>query len=249
MEAYRVWACSTRRSSCCTPRPSHRRRSVAAGSHRVARTTVHRFATALEHPDCCGATRPVGTNSGWRSSHSDRRRPNGSHSWRSRARCCRNSAPPPARACSCSCEKVRSDVVSCRSSRRTVCARSFRRGPCSRSTWIGRASAVRRKFAEPAGQSVAKREAGVASVSAPVLAADGSTIAAVSVSGPIERLNRQPGKRFGRRRAAAAGFLGAPLNLVARAALSRQRASLVTVRSAARPVRPTTTRIPDRRRR
>lgn len=46
-------------------------------------------------------------------------------------------------------------------------------------------------------QSVGEREAGVASVSAPVMAADGSTIAAVSVSGPIERLTRQPGKRFG----------------------------------------------------
>ena len=46
-------------------------------------------------------------------------------------------------------------------------------------------------------QSVGEREAGVASVSAPVIAVDGSTVAAVSVSGPIERLSRQPGKRFG----------------------------------------------------
>jgi DNA-binding IclR family transcriptional regulator len=46
-------------------------------------------------------------------------------------------------------------------------------------------------------QSIGEREAGVASVSAPVAAVDGSTIAAVSVSGPIERLTRQPGKRFG----------------------------------------------------
>jgi DNA-binding IclR family transcriptional regulator len=46
-------------------------------------------------------------------------------------------------------------------------------------------------------QSIGEREAGVASVSAPVVAVDGSTIAAVSVSGPIERLTRQPGKRFG----------------------------------------------------
>ncbi len=46
-------------------------------------------------------------------------------------------------------------------------------------------------------QSVGEREAGVASVSAPVVAADGATIAAVSASGPIERLSRQPGKRFG----------------------------------------------------
>lgn len=46
-------------------------------------------------------------------------------------------------------------------------------------------------------QSVGEREPGVASVSAPVVAADGSVAAAVSVSGPIERLSRQPGRRFG----------------------------------------------------
>ncbi len=46
-------------------------------------------------------------------------------------------------------------------------------------------------------QSVGEREAGVASVSAPVVGADGSTVAALSVSGPIERLTRQPGRRFG----------------------------------------------------
>jgi DNA-binding IclR family transcriptional regulator len=54
-------------------------------------------------------------------------------------------------------------------------------------------------------QSVGEREAGVASVSAPVTAIDGSTIAAVSVSGPIERLTRQPGKRFGAAVVDAAG--------------------------------------------
>lgn len=42
--------------------------------------------------------------------------------------------------------------------------------------------------------SVAEREAGVASVSAPVRDATGRVIAAVSVSGPIERLTRQPGR-------------------------------------------------------
>ncbi len=42
--------------------------------------------------------------------------------------------------------------------------------------------------------SVAEREQGVASVSAPVRAADGSVIAAVSVSGPLERLTRTPGR-------------------------------------------------------
>jgi DNA-binding IclR family transcriptional regulator len=60
-------------------------------------------------------------------------------------------------------------------------------------------------------QSVGEREAGVASVSAPVVAADGTTIAAVSVSGPIERLSRQPGKRFGAAVVAAAGRISTSL--------------------------------------
>ena len=45
-------------------------------------------------------------------------------------------------------------------------------------------------------ESVAEREAGVASVSAPVRGHDGTVIAAVSVSGPIERTTRQPGKKY-----------------------------------------------------
>jgi DNA-binding IclR family transcriptional regulator len=44
-------------------------------------------------------------------------------------------------------------------------------------------------------QSVGQREAGVASVSAPVRASDGEVIAALSISGPIERLGRSPGQR------------------------------------------------------
>lgn len=42
--------------------------------------------------------------------------------------------------------------------------------------------------------SVAEREPGVASVSAPVRSPSGKVIAALSVSGPIERLGRQPGR-------------------------------------------------------
>lgn len=43
-------------------------------------------------------------------------------------------------------------------------------------------------------QSVGEREAGVASVSAPVRGPNNKVIAAVSISGPIERLSRQPGR-------------------------------------------------------
>lgn len=45
-------------------------------------------------------------------------------------------------------------------------------------------------------ESVGEREAGVASVSAPVRDASGQIIAAVGVSGPIERTSRQPGRRY-----------------------------------------------------
>jgi len=61
--------------------------------------------------------------------------------------------------------------------------------------------------ASPWVASVEEREPGVASVSAPVHGADGSVVAAVSVSGPVERLTRSPGERFGARVAAAAAAL------------------------------------------
>ena len=52
-------------------------------------------------------------------------------------------------------------------------------------------SAVRRRGW---AQSVGEREPGVASVSAPVRGPNNKVIAAVSISGPIERLGRQPGR-------------------------------------------------------
>ena len=45
-------------------------------------------------------------------------------------------------------------------------------------------------------QSAAERESGVASVSAPVRDRHGDVIAAVSVSGPIDRMGRRPGARW-----------------------------------------------------
>ncbi len=52
-------------------------------------------------------------------------------------------------------------------------------------------------------ESVGEREAGVASVSAPVFDA-GVIVAAVSVSGPIERTTKHPGRRYGEAVVAAA---------------------------------------------
>lgn len=57
----------------------------------------------------------------------------------------------------------------------------------------GDAATLARGWAE----SVGERERGVASVSAPVLAGDGSVRAAIGVSGPIERTTRSPGGRYG----------------------------------------------------
>jgi DNA-binding IclR family transcriptional regulator len=62
------------------------------------------------------------------------------------------------------------------------------------------ATARRRGWAE----SVAERAPGVASVSAPVVDAEGRVRAAISVSGPIQRTTRAPGRRYAQAVMAAA---------------------------------------------
>ena len=57
-----------------------------------------------------------------------------------------------------------------------------------------------RALTEPASglaTSIGEREPGVASVSAPVLDRNGRAVAAVSVSGPIDRMTSDPASRFG----------------------------------------------------
>ena len=66
--------------------------------------------------------------------------------------------------------------------------------------------------ARPWAESVGEREAGVASVSAPVVDGAGEVVAAVSVSGPIQRTTRQPGRRYSSAVVAAAAEIAAALS-------------------------------------
>lgn len=70
----------------------------------------------------------------------------------------------------------------------------------------GDASVLARGWAE----SVEERERGVASVSAPVRAG-GQVVAAVSVSGPVERTSRHPGRRYAEAVRQAAALIEAEL--------------------------------------
>ena len=62
---------------------------------------------------------------------------------------------------------------------------------------LDRGSAGRVLNGHDIAESVEEREPGVASVSAAVRDRKGQIIAAVSLSGPVERLSRQPRQRFG----------------------------------------------------
>ncbi|CAN5326275.1 IclR family transcriptional regulator NdgR [soil metagenome] len=73
-------------------------------------------------------------------------------------------------------------------------------------------SAIRRRGW---ARSIGEREAGVASVSAPVRSPAGKIIAAVSVSGPVERLSEEPGKKYAPAVRAAADRLSESLRRAA----------------------------------
>jgi DNA-binding IclR family transcriptional regulator len=60
-------------------------------------------------------------------------------------------------------------------------------------------------------ESVGERQPGVASVSAPVADPSGRVVAAVSVSGPLDRTTRSPGRRYGAAVVAAAARISASL--------------------------------------
>jgi DNA-binding IclR family transcriptional regulator len=91
----------------------------------------------------------------------------------------------------------------------------------------GDPEATRRGWA----QSVEEREKGVASVSAPVLAGD-DVIAAVSVSGPVDRTTRQPGKLYAGEVIRAARAVEEALSAASAPAVARE---VSPVRARARP--------------
>lgn len=86
-------------------------------------------------------------------------------------------------------------------------------------------------------QSVSEREAGVASVSAPVRAPSGKVVASVSVSGPVERLTRQPGRIHAPAVMAAAERLSQSLRPSADRAPAQNSADEVAARSSSSSTR------------
>ena len=113
---------------------------------------------------------------------------------------CGRCATRPARACSSTCATATAASASRRSSRPTGCARSCRWGRRCPSTPARPAAccAGRRGGRAPLGGE-RRRARGGGGVGRARRCADrdGAVVAAVSVSGPIERTTRQPGRRYG----------------------------------------------------
>ena len=78
---------------------------------------------------------------------------------------------------------------------------------------VGSAGKVLRGDGRAWAQSVEERERGVASVSAPVRDGRGDIVAAVSVSGPIDRTTREPGRLYAAAVVDAAQAVSAALQL------------------------------------
>ncbi len=82
---------------------------------------------------------------------------------------------------------------------------------------LDRGSAGRVLSSEPTGpdgwiETVGDRQSGVASVSAPIVDAAGHIVAAIGISGPIDRLGKHPGRRPGHDVVAAARDIAAAIS-------------------------------------
>ena len=187
------------------------------GATGLARPTAHRLAVALEHhrlvtrdmqgrfvlgPAARASSRPPPARTGCSPPPA-----------RFSARC----ATTRTRAPSCSAARATSASAWLPPSARSACATRSRSGS-SLTMLAGSAAQILLAWEEPDrlhrglqgakftatalsavrrrgwAQSVGEREPGVASVSAPVRGPSGRVVAAVSISGPIERLSRQPGR-------------------------------------------------------
>ena len=184
----------------------------------LPRATAHRLAVGLEvhgllHRGTDGRWRP-GPDAG-----RARARAASTRCWRPQPPCCPGCATSPARACSSTGATASTRVCIAAAEpasglRDTVpvgtrLPMTAGSGAKVLAAWadpaVQRALLPEATFSERAlvdvrrrgwAQSVAERESGVASVSAPVRDGGGQVVAAVSVSGPVDRIGRRPGVRW-----------------------------------------------------